>query len=165
MTGTLMNKVYLFDWGDTLMVDFAHCSGKMCHWQHVQAVDGAQQVLATLSQDAKIFIATGAADSTENDIKSAFERVGLAPYISGYFCQDNVGHAKGTSGFFPTILIKLNLPAAQVAMVGDNYQKDILPACQAGLQPYWFTSDSNHSDFEGVNIIRNLQQLVNFNNE
>jgi len=29
--------VYLFDWGDTLMVDFPGTPGKMCDWQVVEA--------------------------------------------------------------------------------------------------------------------------------
>ncbi len=29
--------IYLFDWGDTLMKDFTHQSGKMCDWKIVEA--------------------------------------------------------------------------------------------------------------------------------
>ncbi|MBD1571604.1 HAD family hydrolase, partial [Aliivibrio sp. S10_S31] len=28
-----MRKAYLFDWGDTLMVDFPNTQGKMCNWE------------------------------------------------------------------------------------------------------------------------------------
>ncbi|TOF26880.1 hydrolase, partial [Vibrio parahaemolyticus] len=38
-----MSKVYLFDWGDTLMIDFPDQIGKMCDWVNVQAVNGALQ--------------------------------------------------------------------------------------------------------------------------
>ena len=31
-------NVYLFDWGDTLMVDFPGTPGKMCDWEIVEAV-------------------------------------------------------------------------------------------------------------------------------
>ena len=86
-----MTQVYLFDWGNTLMVDFPEVSGKMCNWQVVEAVSGAKEALENLSKTSKIYIATGAADSTEVEIQMAFERVGLNQYISGYFCKENVG--------------------------------------------------------------------------
>lgn len=41
-----MISVYLFDWGDTLMVDFPDSTGKMCEWETVQAVSGAKEALA-----------------------------------------------------------------------------------------------------------------------
>ncbi|MDO6775961.1 MULTISPECIES: hypothetical protein [unclassified Shewanella] len=66
-----MKAIYLFDWGDTLMVDFTDEQGKMCHWEKVKAVDGAIETLAYLSSSADIYVATGAADSAEVDIKQA----------------------------------------------------------------------------------------------
>lgn len=90
---------YLFDWGDTLMVDFPDAVGKMCDWAHVEAVTGAQEALAQLSIDAPIYLATGAADSSEQDIRKAFQRVGLNQYITGYFCKENLGVAKGSPDF------------------------------------------------------------------
>lgn len=89
-----MNKIYLFDWADTLMVDFPEQKGKMCEWDTVQAVDGAVQTLKQLSQTSHIYVATNAADSSEIDIKLAFERVGLSPYIKGYFCKATTNHTK-----------------------------------------------------------------------
>ena len=87
--GDFVIEVYLFDWGDTLMVDFPNASGKMCDWENVKAVTGAKNALNALSRHAKIYVATGAADSTELEIKLAFERVGLSEFISGYFCKAN----------------------------------------------------------------------------
>ena len=99
-----MINVYLFDWGDTLMVDFPNTPGKMCDWEVVEAIPGANECLKSLSQQVLVYIATGADDSTEVDIKRAFERVGLNAFISGYFCIGNLGVSKGTPEFLPTIL-------------------------------------------------------------
>ena len=33
----LMTEIFLFDWGDTLMVDFPGVPGKMCDWDKVEA--------------------------------------------------------------------------------------------------------------------------------
>lgn len=154
-----MIKVYLFDWGDTLMVDFPDQSGKMCDWKVVEATSGAKETLATLSKRAKIYIATGAADSTVPEIQRAFERVGLSPFISGYFCKANIGLSKGTPEFLHSILAKLQIPPENMAMVGDNFEKDIKPAIAAGIQPIWLTKNETVSIPENIKIIKQLNVL------
>lgn len=154
-----MIKVYLFDWGDTLMVDFPGVSGKMCDWEVVEAVPGAKEALEVLAQHSQIYIATGAVDSTELEIQRAFERVGLSQYISGYFCKANLGLSKGSPEFLNTILETLKIPSANVAMVGDNFDKDIKPAIATGIQPFWFTNKKIESLPDNVKLIRHLNSL------
>ncbi|MGO1298328.1 MAG: HAD family hydrolase [Vibrio sp.] len=149
---------YLFDWGDTLMVDFPETPGKMCNWEIVEAVDGAEQALRFLSKTACIYIATGAADSSESEIRRAFARVGLDQFVSGYFCYSNTGYSKGNSEFLPTILKQLRFTASRVAMVGDSLVKDIEPAAQIGMQPIWLTNDGTSAP-TGVRVIRSLREL------
>ncbi|KXF82634.1 HAD family hydrolase [Enterovibrio coralii] len=156
-----MGKVYLFDWGDTLMVDFPDQSGKMCDWEKVRAVDGAKDTLAHLSKTHQIYVATNAADSTEADIKRAFERVGLSFYIHGYFCKANLGIGKGSPAFFQKIIEKLNVPASEMVMVGDTIDKDIDPALQAGISAVWLnTLGVNTSPHDDYRQISNLTSLI-----
>ncbi|MGL1957329.1 MAG: HAD hydrolase-like protein [Colwellia sp.] len=155
----MMINVYLFDWGDTLMIDFPNESGKMCDWEVVEAVSGAKETLENLSQNSKIYIATGAADSTELEIKLAFERVGLNQFISGYFCKANLGLSKGTPEFLKSILEKLKIPAVNIAMVGDNFEKDIKPAITVGIQPFWLTKNSTQFVLGNVKVINQLSAL------
>jgi putative hydrolase of the HAD superfamily len=152
-------KTYLFDWGDTLMVDLPDETGKMCDWKVVEAVEGAKETLASLSKYASIYIATGAADSTEQDIKLAFERVGLSEFISGYFCQDNLGQVKGTPGFLEAICLAIDEQKENVAMIGDNVDKDIKPALAAGVQPVWLTSNLDRDAPKSVYKISRLTDL------
>lgn len=154
-----MINVYLFDWGDTLMVDFPGVTGKMCDWEIVEAVTGAKETLEELSKQSKIYIATGAADSTELEIQQAFERVGLSQYITGYFCKANLGLSKGSPEFLESILDKLKVPSSSVAMVGDNLVKDIKPALATGIQPFWFTDKSIESAPDNVKVIKQLSAL------
>jgi putative hydrolase of the HAD superfamily len=157
--GGLVINVYLFDWGDTLMVDFPDATGKMCDWEIVEAVSGVIEALEALSKHSQIYIATGAADSTELEIKRAFERVGLSEFISGYFCKANLGLSKGSPEFLNSILAKLNMPAVNVAMVGDNLKKDIEPAIAVGIQSFWFTKNNNVSAPDNVKVIKQLSVL------
>ena len=134
-----MTKTYLFDWGDTLMVNFPDQSGKMCDWPTVEPIDGALEILEYLSQYHQVYIATNAADSSEQDIQQAFSRVGLDKFIAGYFCKANLGVDKASPDFFPTIISRLNVPASSVTMVGDTLEKDIVPALKSGINAIWFT--------------------------
>ena len=153
-------NVYLFDWGDTLMVDFPQNTGKMCEWETVEAIEGAKDALAVLSQTANIYIATGAADSTEQEIKSAFERVGLSQYISGYFCKENIGIDKGAAAFLNAIISTLAVPVSDITMVGDSFVKDIEPAISVGITPIWFTPNRDQIAFDNIRIIKSLSELT-----
>lgn len=67
------------------MVDFPGVPGKMCDWEIVEATYGAKETLEHLSQSASIYIAIGASESTEKEIKAAFNRVGLTSTSQGIF--------------------------------------------------------------------------------
>ena len=154
-----MIDVYLFDWGDTLMVDMPGVPGKMCDWKVVKAVDGAKETLEFLSQNAKIYIATSAADSNEKDIEKALNRVGLSCFISGYFCEANLGVAKGSPEYLPAILDVLKMPTERVAMVGDNLAKDIEPAIAVGIKPIWISKATKSNGPANTRVIRCLHEL------
>lgn len=151
---------YLFDWGDTLMVDFPDMRGKMCDWEVLKVCEGAKEVLEHISKNAKIYIATGAADSNEKEIQRAFERVGLSVYISGYFCKANLGVDKGSINFFKTILNKLNKNPNEVIMVGDSFEKDIKPALECGIKAIWLQKTNTQNTT--VSTIKNLRELLSF---
>lgn len=150
-----MAKIYLFDWGDTLMVNPAHMKGKMCDWEHVEAITGAHDTLALLSQQGcKLYVATGAGDSSEADIKAAFKRVGLDGYILEFFCQSNLGIGKGTAAYYQAVVKALGVDASQITMVGDLLHRDIEPAIEAGLNAIWYTPNASLKENGG-----NYQQI------
>lgn len=151
-------QVYLFDWGDTLMVDFPNTQGKMCDWEQVETIEGAQETLSYLSKQSQIYIATGADDSSEADIRQAFERVDLAQYISGYFCKANLGISKGSTEFYTRIIRKLGLTPCQAIMVGDTISKDVIPAQQAGLNAIWFNPNRLKNE-KSLKQIHSLKEL------
>ncbi len=126
----------------------------MCDWVTVQAVDGALEALRELSINNKVYVATNASDSSEADIKAAFDRVGLSQYISGYFCKANLGIGKGTPEFFEKIIGVLGIEPKSVVMVGDTYDKDIAPAITAGINVIWFNPIK-----QSVSAVHNLKQV------
>ncbi|MEZ8101175.1 HAD family hydrolase [Vibrio bivalvicida] len=154
-----MSHVYLFDWGDTLMIDFPEQNGKMYLWPHVESVAEAEQTLKQLSQHHTIYVATSAQDSTEAEIQQAFERVGLDPYINGYFCKANLGLEKNSAEFYRAILDSLGDKASETTMVGDSLDKDIFPALEAGLNAIYYNPKQSPLPVDIISIER-LSQLL-----
>ncbi|WP_192859376.1 HAD family hydrolase, partial [Vibrio parahaemolyticus] len=111
--------IYLFDWGNTLMVDFPHAQGKMCDWEHVETVPQATETLAVLSQNNPIYIATSASDSNMEEVQRAFVRVDLDQFLNGYFCFANLGIAKNQPEFYLAVAKQLGVNVSEITMVGD----------------------------------------------
>lgn len=155
-----MVNTYLFDWGDTLMIDFPNQYGKMCDWNRVAEVDGAKEVLEYLSKENQIYIVTGALESSEREIIKAFERVNLSQYISGYFCRENLGILKGSTQFLYAILKKLKLKKENVIAVGNSISQDIQPANEIGIKTIWLCPQRFDSTSKTIRTITSLRELL-----
>ncbi|WP_438862516.1 HAD family hydrolase [Neptunicella sp.] len=141
------------------MVDSPDLPGKMCDWESVEAVAGARQTLAHLAITHTLYVASGAQDSSAQDIQKALQRVDMAQYIRGYFCPASIGIAKGAPAFLPEIMRRLGKPAAQLCMVGDSWDKDILPALAVGMQTIWYCPQGHSAPIDQVTTIRSLTEL------
>lgn len=155
-----MTRVVLFDWGDTLMVDFPQYAGKMCLWPEVAALPGAQEALAYLCRRSSLHVASGASDSTADDIRLALARVGLDRFITGIFCRQNTGYAKPDPRFFRAVLGFLRVTAREVTMVGDSLEKDVLPCHRLGMKAVLLSGVDPPSLPPGIGCIRSLHELV-----
>ena len=70
-----------------------------------------------------------------------------------------MGLSKGSPEFLNSILAKLNVSAVNVAMVGDNFEKDIKPAIAVGIQSFWFTKNNTVAVAHNVKVIKQLSAL------
>lgn len=156
-----MNKIVLFDWGDTLMVDFTDQPGHMKDWPNAQAVAGAEQALKSLSSISTLFVATGAIGTSADLMRLAFQRASLSPFISGYYCPTNVGYEKPSAQFYQTIADNIGCGVEDITMVGDNLERDILPAIAVGMSAIWLNS-KQQSNSHNVNQISCLSELCAF---
>lgn len=154
-----MPPIYLFDWGNTLMVDNPNFTGPMCDWPTVEAVPGAEKTLAQLSTKSICCVATNANASNEQQIRTAFDRVGLSRYLQHIFCSQTLGFVKPQPAFFQAISKSLNCAAEELVMIGDNLEKDVLGAQACGLQAIWFNPEGKITDSE-INTIASLTQLL-----
>lgn len=148
----LKTQHYLFDWGDTLMVDIPGQTGPMCDWPKVQVVAGAKDCLKRLSQNAYCHLATHAEDSSEVQIRQALIGAELSEFITHVFCRENLGVGKTDPRYYPTITAKLAVSPEHITMVGDSLERDVYQALKAGLKAVWFNPNNTHTTADIVTI-------------
>jgi FMN phosphatase YigB (HAD superfamily) len=152
---------YIFDWGDTLMVDLPEQVGPMCNWPEIKVLDGAAKCLAELSKVAKCHVATNALNSNESEIRAAFDRAGLSQFVTTIFCADAIGFSKPEREYFQFIIDALDVPLSDILMVGDSLDKDVNGALNVGMQAVWF-NPGKLSVVSDVRAISQLMELVNY---
>ena len=130
-------KTLVFDWGNTLMINFPQFDGKMADWPTVQAVEHANAVLEQLSKKYQIVVATNALESDHEDVKKALARVNLDSWISQIFTCRELGSCKPEIGFFEAIEAFTHSNQHEIVLIGDDYFSDIMGAKQAGWSAIW----------------------------
>jgi FMN phosphatase YigB (HAD superfamily) len=68
----------------------------------------------------------------------------LDSYFSHIYCFKNTGLLKGES-FYRHILADLNVPASDVLMVGDGFEKDVQIPNGLGIFGVWFNQRSRET--------------------
>lgn len=132
----------LFDWGDTVMHDDPASTAPMVEWDMVRMVEGITEVLSYLHASGRqIILATSASVSDENQIRGALARGGVDQYFSRIYCFKNTSLSKGEA-FYRHILSNLNVPASDVLMVGDGFEKDVQIPNSLGMFAVWFNQQT-----------------------
>ena len=135
--------IALFDWGDTVMYDDPASTVPMVEWTEVRVVEGIADVLTDLhASGRRIILATSASVSDEGQIRGALGRVDLDKYFSHIYCFKNTHLTKGEA-FYRHILADLNVPASDVLMVGDSFEKDVQIPNAVGIFAVWFNQRSD----------------------
>src|SRR5690349_18639900 len=124
----------------------------MVTWETIKVVDGITGVLAYLhSSGRRIILTTSAAVSDERQIRGALARGGLDHYFSRIYCFKNTGLSKGEM-FYRHILNDLQVPASDVLMVGDSFEKDVQIPNALGMFGTWFDPGTKESREGGLCI-------------
>ena len=163
ITKTLRYPTVLFDWGDTVMHDDPALTVPMVEWPTIQVVEGIADVLATLhSSGRRIVLATSANISNESQIRGALRRGGLDEYFSRIYSFTNTHLSKGEP-FYRHILSDLHVPASEVLMVGDHFEKDVQAANAVGIFAIWFNPRSEETRKGDLYVtVHSMQELVTF---
>jgi putative hydrolase of the HAD superfamily len=154
----MMSKILLFDWGNTIMVDF-NLPGPMFTWEKVAWVPGAENALKALSTYT-CCIATNAGESDSEAVKKGLARVGADSYFSFVFSSWDLGFEKPDPRFFRYVIEKLRTGPANCIMIGDNYEKDIVGAKTTGMKTILFNPSNGKGPFpQADSVIFGMDQL------
>lgn len=140
--------------------------GAMVKWPVVKEVNGAWNLLDTLSKKYACYIATNAEDSSANQIQASLERVDLDKFISGIFTKTEIGCCKNDPEFYRSISKILNVPSTQLIMIGDDHEQDVMSAHRAGMHTIWLNSkgvelksDLPYHDAEITNLGETIRRI------
>jgi FMN phosphatase YigB (HAD superfamily) len=156
-----MVKAIIFDWGDTLMRDLPNWQGPMAFWPEVEIVDGVTEALEALAPSLVCCVASNAGASDAELMGLALERGGIRANFHHLFTSKELGAVKPDSRFFTEALQRIGVAPNECVMVGNDYEKDIAGAKQAGLHTVWLVAgasvpaESGHADY----VIRRMDEL------
>ena len=141
----------LFDWGDTLMVDYPHYIGAMVTWPQVTPMKGVRSLMPQLSEQYQCAVLSNAGDSDAALMKKAFEKAGLEQFFQGFFTSKELGASKPNPMFFEQALQKLGVKADEAMMIGNDYEKDIATAKAVGMHTVLISETAgNYPDADHV---------------
>ena len=152
-------KYLLFDWGDTLMVDYPQYKGSMAFWGNVTAMPGVTETMPLLCKHYKCIVASNAGDSDARLMRQAFERIALDRYFSGFITSKELNAAKPSPAFFQGIMNIYGLTPHEVIMIGNDYIKDITSAKNTGLGTIFITREQG-SFPNADHVISSFEQLL-----
>ena len=132
----------VFDWGDTLMVDYPQYKGSMAFWEKVSPMPNVMETMPILYKQYKCIVASNAGDSNAELMQKAFERIALCEYFSGFITSKELHATKPSPAFFQGIMDAFSLPPNEVAMIGNDYEKDITGAKSVGMKTVLITAQS-----------------------
>ena len=153
-------KYLLFDWGDTLMVDYPEYSGAMVTWDKVSPMPGVTDTLPKIAEHFHCAVASNAVESNAELMKQAFQRIQIDNYFSLFITSKELGAAKPEPEFFEKIANVLHLKTEQMCMIGNDYNKDIIGAKNTGMKTVLITQQDG--DYSAADyVISSFGELLN----
>lgn len=147
-----MIKLLIFDWGGTVMVDYAS-PGPMYLWERVDWVGGARESLSSLVTLYTMVVATNAPHSGTEEMKKALDRVGAEKYFSAFFSSKELAYGKPDPRFFLTIAQRMKVQPGECVMIGNHYAKDIVGAKAAGMRTVFYNAKRQPDKFPEADMV------------
>jgi HAD superfamily hydrolase (TIGR01509 family) len=153
-------KAAIFDWGDTIMRDLPGFTGPMVNWPHVEIIDGVKETLETIHRGLICCLASNANDSDAVKMGLALERVNIRQYFRYLFTSKELGAKKPDIAFYQNMIDKMGISSGECVVIGNDYEKDIMPAWQTGIKTIWFTPGLNTATEKAADfIIKSMNEL------
>lgn len=145
----------VWDWGDTLMRDIPGQPGPMAGWPVVEAMPGAAAALRALAH-LPVQVQRVGTNATESDgaqVALALERVGLRGHLTHFVTSRELGIGKPDPAFFARVAEEVGLPASDLLSIGNDLDKDIVPAKTAGLATVWVNLDGSTARHSAADLV------------
>jgi len=153
-------KCLIFDWGDTLMIDYPQYKGSMAFWEKVSPMHGVVETMPILYKHYKCIVASNAGDSNAELMKQAFKRIESDKYFFGFITSKELNATKPSLAFFQGIIDTFKLSLQESMMIGNDYDRDITGAKNAGLKTVFITEETG--EFPNADyIISSFEELLN----
>jgi HAD superfamily hydrolase (TIGR01509 family) len=153
-------QAVIFDWGDTLMRDLQQFEGAMVHWPRVERMPGVMEPLGSLKGRLVLCVASNAGDSDAELMGRALERAGIRHFFDHLWTSRELGATKPSPAFFQAILRELELEPPVCVMVGNDYEKDIVPAKAAGMWTVWLAPSPAPEGPDADAVIHSIKKLA-----
>lgn len=148
----------IFDWGDTLMADDPNNKQAMYLWDIITVMPGVAETMPYLHEKYNCTVGSNAGQSDSEDMRKAFEKVGLESCFDNYFTSKELGARKPDSAFFGNILKLLGASGENTVMVGNDYEKDISGAKRAGLKTLLITAENGYYPNADI-VVRSFDEI------
>lgn len=149
----MCKRVVIFDWGDTVMRDFTEFQGPMVYWPRVEIIDGIEECLEKISPHYITCLASNAGSSDAYLMGSALERAGIRDYFNYLFTSKELGTMKPDPNFFKEIAARLGVDPSECIMIGNDYEKDIVPSKIVGMKTVLYTETNIEEPKQCADII------------
>lgn len=107
-----------------------------CYEYARKSIEAARPVLNALSQRYPLVLVS----NFYGNIEAVLKDFGLNGYFNAIIESAVVGVRKPDPAIFALGVEKFNRPAGEIVVIGDSYDKDIVPATTLGCQTIWLKS-------------------------
>jgi len=117
----------------------------------------ARSCLARLRRGARL----GVVSNFYGNLTTILKEAGLAPFLDVTIESAVVGVEKPDPAIYRIALERLALPAGQVCMVGDNFDRDVRPSVAIGMRAIWLSREGREPPQSGLaeRTIRRLAEI------
>ena len=118
-------------------------------------MDGLNETIEYLSAKYRLGIITNGASEMQN---KKIDSLGIRPFFDAVIISGEVGIRKPDEEIFCMACEKLNVDNKSTVFVGDNFEKDVIGAKNAGMYAVWMKRRNSEETFPAT--IHSLKDLT-----
>lgn len=115
---------------------------------------GCEEVLERLSRNHTLVTYTNTPSKAN---ARTLDTLGVERYFKRSFCADQLEESKPSTRNIEYIIQEMGFTKDQAVMIGNSYEKDVLPAKEYGIKAVLFDFERRYSEGLGVPIIYELK--------